>query len=105
MEYANKEQKQALLKDATVLQTIRKAKKEAKMTYLNEAEWPEWIRTLFKKLSDKQRRKLWHPHLDKVKGRQLQEGMINALEASRNEGKGEEALLEQLRDYANTDWP
>jgi len=75
------------------------------MTYLNEAEWPEWIRPLFKKLSDEQRRKLWHPNPDKVKGRQLQEGMIAALEASRNEGKGEEALLEQLREYANTDWP
>ena len=74
------------------------------MTYLNEAEWPEQIRPLFKKLSNEQRSKLLYPHPDEVTGRQLQERMIAALEASHNEGKGEEALLEQLRKYANKEY-
>ena len=78
--------------------------KENDMTYMKLGEFPEPIRLLIQKLPQQGRNRILHPHVDATRSRQLQETMIQVLEASISEGESEESMLDRLSQYANTEW-
>lgn len=75
------------------------------MSYMKLEEFPHSVRSLIQKLSQQERNRLLYPHKNAVKGRQIQETIVQVLEASIKEGEAEESMLGRLRDYANTEWP
>lgn len=71
------------------------------MTYREWSQWPEWLQELASQLTDAEQRVLRRPNEDQARGRRIQDGIIEALEDSRNIGRDEADLLDQLRGYAH----